>query len=101
MEGQCALVSMVHERTLGSSRLTTPPLILGGNVFGWTADAPTSLAILDAFIAGGGRMVDTADSYSSWVPGNTGGDSESIIGEWLTRRGRRDDVLVATKVGSE
>lgn len=89
------------ERRLGSSGLTTPPLILGGNVFGWTADRTTSLAILDAFVAGGGRMVDTADSYSSWVPGNSGGESETIIGEWLSARGRREDVLIATKVGAE
>jgi aryl-alcohol dehydrogenase-like predicted oxidoreductase len=88
-------------RQLGTSGLTTPPLILGGNVFGWTADRSTSLAILDAFMAGGGAMVDTADSYSSWVPGNAGGESETIIGEWLSARGRREDVLIATKVGAE
>ena len=86
---------------MGSSELSTPSLILGGNVFGWTADRATSFAVLDAFIAGGGTMVDTADSYSSWAPGNSGGESESIIGEWLATRGRRDDVLVATKVGAE
>jgi aryl-alcohol dehydrogenase-like predicted oxidoreductase len=89
------------ERTLGRSGLTTPPLILGGNVFGWTADRTASHAVLDAFVAGGGRMIDTAESYSSWVPGNTGGESESIIGEWLHARRRRDDVLIATKVGAE
>lgn len=92
---------MPSERQLGSSGLTTAPLILGGNVFGWTADRSASLAVLDAFAAGGGRMVDTADAYSSWVPGHHGGESETIIGDWLARRGRRDDVLVATKVGSE
>jgi aryl-alcohol dehydrogenase-like predicted oxidoreductase len=81
--------------------LTTPPLILGGNVFGWTADQATSFSILDAFIAGGGRMVDTADVYSAWAPGNHGGESESVIGAWLSARGRRDDVLIATKVGME
>lgn len=91
----------MNDRTLGKSGLTTPPLILGGNVFGWTADQTTSFAILDAFIAGGGRMIDTADVYSAWVPGNSGGESESIIGAWLTARGRRDDVIVATKVGGE
>lgn len=90
---------MMNERPLGDSRLTTPPLILGGNVFGWTADRQTSFAILDAFVAGGGRMIDTADVYSSWVPGNQGGESETVIGEWLAARGRRDDVLIATKVG--
>ncbi len=88
-------------RTLGASGLSTPPLILGGNVFGWTADKATSFAILDAFVRGGGTMIDTADSYSTWVAGNSGGESESIIGEWLARRGRRDDVVVATKVGGE
>ena len=88
-------------RQLGTSGLSTPSLILGGNVFGWTADRTTSFSILDAFVAGGGRMVDTADSYSSWVPGNSGGESETIIGEWLSARGRHEDVLIATKVGAE
>jgi len=92
---------MADERTLGASGLTTPALILGGNVFGWTADRPASFAILDAFVGGGGRMIDTADSYSTWVPGHGGGESESIIGAWLRQRGRRDDVLIATKVGAE
>ena len=91
----------MSERTLGASGLTTPPLILGGNVFGWTADRATSHAVLDAFVSGGGRMIDTADGYSRWVPGNVGGESETIIGEWLHARGRRDDVLIATKVGAE
>jgi aryl-alcohol dehydrogenase-like predicted oxidoreductase len=92
---------MSNDRRLGRTGLSTPPLILGGNVFGWTADQPTSAAILDAFVAGGGRMVDTADVYASWMAGNTGGESESIIGAWLTGRGRRDDVVIATKVGAE
>lgn len=92
---------MSNSRTLGNSGLTTPPLILGGNVFGWTADEAASHAVLDAFVAGGGRMVDTADSYSGWVPGNKGGESETIIGTWLAARGRRDDVLIATKVGGD
>jgi aryl-alcohol dehydrogenase-like predicted oxidoreductase len=90
---------MAEMRMLGSSGLTTPPLVLGGNVFGWTADRETSFAVLDAFFAGGGTMVDTADVYSSWVPGNKGGESETIIGEWMKARGNRDRVLVATKVG--
>jgi aryl-alcohol dehydrogenase-like predicted oxidoreductase len=90
---------MTTQRKLGDSGLTTPPLILGGNVFGWTADRAASFSVLDAFIAGGGRMIDTADVYSAWVPGNKGGESETIIGEWLATRGRRDDVLLATKVG--
>jgi aryl-alcohol dehydrogenase-like predicted oxidoreductase len=92
---------MTTQRTLGASGLTTLPLILGGNVFGWTADRAASFAVLDAFIAGGGRMIDTADVYSAWAPGNKGGESETIIGEWLAARGRRDDVLLATKVGME
>ncbi len=90
---------MTPERRLGASGLSTPPLILGGNVFGWTVDQAAAFPILDAFVAGGGRMIDTADSYSHWVPGNQGGESESIIGAWLVARGRRDDVLLATKVG--
>ena len=90
---------MPEMRKLGGSGLETPRLILGGNVFGWTADRDRSFAILDAFVAGGGNMIDTADVYSSWAPGNKGGESETIIGEWLRRRGRRDDVLIATKVG--
>ena len=88
-------------RQLGTSGLTTPPLILGSNVFGWTTDRTTSFAVLDAFVSGGGRMVDTANSYSSWVPGNSGGESETIIGEWLSARGSRHDVVIATKVGAE
>ncbi len=83
---------------LGASDLNVFPLNLGGNVFGWTADRDESFAVLDAFVAGGGNFVDTADSYSAWIPGNTGGESEVIIGEWLGRRGRRDDVVIATKV---
>ena len=90
---------MAELRSLGASGLRTPPLILGGNVFGWTADEPTSFRILDAFIAGGGTMVDTADVYAAWAPGLKGGESETVIGNWLARRGRRDDVAVATKVG--
>ena len=75
------------------------PLCLGGNVFGWTADEKTSHAMLDAFVAGGFNAIDTADVYSAWVPGNTGGDSEKVLGTWLKGRGRRDDVVIATKVG--
>ncbi|MCC2031098.1 aldo/keto reductase [Microbacterium allomyrinae] len=82
---------------IGTSSLDVLPLSLGGNVFGWTADRETSFAILDAFHAGGGNFVDTADSYSAWIDGNSGGESETIIGEWLSSRGARD-VVVATKV---
>lgn len=74
------------------------PLVLGGNVFGWTSDEATSHAVLDAFVDAGGRVIDTADAYSHWVPGNQGGESEAIIGSWLAKRGRRDDVVIATKV---
>jgi aryl-alcohol dehydrogenase-like predicted oxidoreductase len=90
---------MPDTRPLGRSGLSTPPLILGSNVFGWTVDALGAPAILDAFVHGGGRMIDTADVYSAWVPGNSGGESERIIGSWLARRGRRDDVVIATKIG--
>ena len=86
-------------RTLGGSDLGTPRLALGGNVFGWTASGEEAFAILDRFVAAGGTMIDTADVYSSWVPGHQGGESETLLGEWLKRRGRRDDVLIATKVG--
>jgi aryl-alcohol dehydrogenase-like predicted oxidoreductase len=87
------------KRRLGSSDLQIAPLVLGGNVFGWTADRAASFAVLDAFVAGGGTMIDTADVYSAWVPGHQGGESERMIGEWLAASGKRDDVLIATKVG--
>ena len=83
---------------IGHSELDVFPLALGGNVFGWTADRDESFAVLDAFRAGGGDFIDTADSYSAWVPGHTGGESETIIGEWLASRGVASDVVVATKV---
>lgn len=86
-------------RRLGRSDLATPRLVLGGNVFGWTATGEEAFAILDRFAEAGGVMIDTADVYSAWVPGHKGGESERLIGEWLRRRGRRDDVLIATKVG--
>ena len=89
---------MTH-RPLGRSGLSIAPLMLGGNVFGWTADEATSHAILDAFVAGGFNAIDTADVYSGWVPGHKGGESETVIGTWLKARGRRDDVVIATKVG--
>jgi aryl-alcohol dehydrogenase-like predicted oxidoreductase len=85
-------------RTLGSTSLSISELCLGGNVFGWTADEAESLAVLDAYAEQGGNFIDTADTYSSWVPGHEGGESEAIIGAWLRRRGRRDDVVIATKV---
>jgi len=86
-------------RRLGSTDLKIAPLVLGGNVFGWTADKAASFAVLDAFVAGGGTMIDTADMYSSWVDGHEGGESETMIGDWLRTSGRRDHVLIATKVG--
>ncbi|MGK3936820.1 aldo/keto reductase [Streptomyces caeruleatus] len=89
---------MTSLRKLGSSGLEVFPLSLGGNVFGWTADEAASFAVLDAYTAAGGNFLDTADSYSAWVDGNSGGESETIIGKWLASRGNRDDVLIATKV---
>jgi aryl-alcohol dehydrogenase-like predicted oxidoreductase len=86
-------------RELGRSGLQVAPLALGGNVFGWTADEKTSFAVLDAFVDGGFNLIDTADVYSRWAPGHTGGESESVIGRWLKAGGRRDRVLIATKVG--
>lgn len=91
----------MHQRELGHSGLRITPLMLGGNVFGWTADQAASFRILDAFVAGGGNAIDTADGYSVWVPGHQGGESETIIGQWLKQRGRRDDIVIATKVGWE
>jgi aryl-alcohol dehydrogenase-like predicted oxidoreductase len=88
-------------RQLGRSDLRIAPLMLGGNVFGWNVDEPTSFAILDAFVDLGFNAVDTADSYSRWVSGHTGGESETIIGKWLKTSGKRDKVVIATKVGAD
>ena len=85
-------------RPLGRSGLEVQPLALGGNVFGWTVDEPAAFAILDAFVDAGLDLIDTADSYSAWVPGNSGGESETIIGRWLAQGGKRDRVVIATKV---
>jgi aryl-alcohol dehydrogenase-like predicted oxidoreductase len=85
-------------RTLGSSDFSVFPLCLGGNVFGWTSDVAQSEAVLDAYVTGGGNFVDTADAYSAWKEGNVGGESEAIIGAWMSARGNRPDVIVATKV---
>ncbi|MEU6664297.1 aldo/keto reductase [Streptomyces sp. NPDC046821] len=90
---------MTSLRKLGSSDLEVFPLALGGNVFGWTADEAQSFAVLDAYVAAGGNFVDSADMYSSWIPGNKGGESETVLGKWLAARGNRSDVVVATKVG--
>ncbi|MEU2859938.1 aldo/keto reductase [Streptomyces mirabilis] len=91
---------MTSLRKLGSSDLEVFPLSLGGNVFGWTADEAQSFAVLDAYTAGGGNFVDTADGYSAWIPGHTGGESETIIGKWFATRGNRSDVVLATKVST-
>src|SRR4051794_25587616 len=91
----------MEKRRLGNSGLSVAPLAFGGNVFGWTADEPTSFRLLDAFVAEGFNLVDTADVYSRWVPGNQGGESETIIGSWLKGGGKREDVLIATKVGMD
>jgi aryl-alcohol dehydrogenase-like predicted oxidoreductase len=91
----------MQRRKLGSTGFEVAPLAFGGNVFGWTADEPTSFRLLDAFVAAGGNLIDTADSYSRWVPGHQGGESEAIIGRWIAQRGRHDDVVIATKVGSD
>ncbi len=89
-------------RRLGRTGLSIAPLVFGGNVFGWTADEKTSFTLLDAFFDAGFNTVDTADAYSTWVPGNRGGESETIIGKWLKRSGRsRDSAIIITKVGSE
>ncbi|MFD8548621.1 aldo/keto reductase [Streptomyces sp. NPDC059649] len=85
-------------RALGS--LSVSPLCLGGNVFGWTADEAESFAVLDAYVAGGGNFIDTADVYSAWAPGNKGGESETVLGNWLASRGNREDIVIATKVGA-
>jgi aryl-alcohol dehydrogenase-like predicted oxidoreductase len=92
----------VIKKKLGRSGLEVAPFALGGNVFGWTADQAASFQVLDAFVAAGFNLIDTANSYSSWIPGNKGGESETIIGSWLRQRpGMRQKVLIATKVGAD
>ena len=91
----------MERHKLGRTPFSVAPLAFGGNVFGWTADEKTSFALLDAFVDAGGNLIDTANSYSRWVPGHSGGESETIIGRWIARRGRHDDVVIATKVGSD
>lgn len=90
----------MNKTTIGASKIEISPLALGGNVFGWTADRDTSFEVLDAFLTGGGDFIDTADGYSHWAPGNGGGESETIIGEWVSARGNRDEVVIATKVST-
>jgi aryl-alcohol dehydrogenase-like predicted oxidoreductase len=90
----------MRKRRLDRSGITVPPVIFGGNVFGWTADRATSFRLLDALVDAGLNAIDTTDVYSTWVEGHPGGESETIIGEWLSARpGRRDSVVILTKVG--
>jgi aryl-alcohol dehydrogenase-like predicted oxidoreductase len=89
------------KRKFGKSDLEVAPLMFGGNVFGWTADEATSFKLLDEFVGAGFNFIDTADVYSKWAPGNSGGESEAIIGKWLKQSGKRDQVVIATKVGME
>ena len=89
----------MQKRKLGNSGLEVSPLAFGGNVFGWTADEQTSFKLLDGFVDAGLNLVDTAESYSHWVPGNKGGESETIIGKWFKKSGKRDQVVLATKAG--
>jgi aryl-alcohol dehydrogenase-like predicted oxidoreductase len=91
----------MQTRALGTSGLKIVPLVLGGNVFGWTIDEAQSFKVLDAFIDRGFNCIDTADVYSAWVPGHAGGESETILGRWFARSGKRDKVILATKVGME
>jgi aryl-alcohol dehydrogenase-like predicted oxidoreductase len=91
---------IMQMRPLGRSGLSIAPLVLGGNVFDWTADGSNSFAILDAFVGAGFNCIDTADVYSRWVPGHVGGESEVVIGDWLNARGGRDKVIIATKFGA-
>ncbi|PUZ26717.1 Predicted oxidoreductase [Chitinophaga costaii] len=91
----------MEKRTLGKSALQLAPIAFGGNIFGWTADASTSFTLLDAFTDAGFNFIDTADSYSSWVYGHKGGESETIIGQWLKKSGKRDQVIIATKTGAK
>ena len=91
----------MQKRRLGNSSLQISPLVFGGNVFGWTADEAMSFRLLDGFVAAGFDCIDTADVYSKWVPGNKGGESETIIGKWLKLRGGRSKLVIATKVGIE
>ena len=91
----------MEQRQLGRSGIAIPPLVFGGNVFGWSADAATSFKLLDALVDGGLNAIDTADMYSTWAPGHTGGESETIIGDWLASRGGRDKLVIMTKVGMD
>lgn len=89
----------MKKATLGRSEIVIAPLVFGGNVFGWTADEARSFELLDHFVERGFNAIDTADSYSAWAPGLSGGESETVLGKWLAQRGRRDDIVLMTKVG--
>jgi len=91
----------MEKRILGKTDLNIAPIVFGGNVFGWTIDEQKSFEILDHFIESGFNFIDTADVYSRWVPGNKGGESETIIGNWLKKSNKRQEVIIATKVGSD
>ena len=91
----------MQKRPLGRTGVNVAPFAFGGNVFGWTVDEAMSFRLLDAFVDAGFNLIDTADSYSRWAPGHQGGESETIIGNWIAKRGRHDDVVIATKVGSD
>ncbi|MEP6677265.1 MAG: aldo/keto reductase [Ferruginibacter sp.] len=91
----------MNKRRIGNSDLNVAPLAFGGNVFGWTIDEPTSFQLLDAFVGNGFNFIDTADVYSTWVPGNKGGESETIIGNWMKKNNNRDKIVIATKVGGD
>lgn len=91
----------MNRRPLGNTGFAVAPIAFGGNVFGWTVDEKMSFRLLDAFVDAGFNLIDTADSYSRWVPGHHGGESETIIGHWIAARGHHDDVVIATKVGSD
>lgn len=91
----------MQKRRLGRTDLRIAPLVFGGNVLGWTVDEKSSFDLLDRFAGAGFNTIDTADSYSNWVPGNSGGESETIIGKWMKQRGNRDRIVIVTKVGSD
>jgi len=91
----------MEKRKLGNTLIEVAPLAFGGNVFGFTIDEQTSFRLLDAFVDEGFNLIDTSDSYSRWSPGNKGGESETIIGNWLKKSGKQDKVVIATKVGSD
>jgi len=95
----CEEAMAMQTRRLGRSDISVAPWCFGGNVLGWTADEKTSFELLDAFVSAGFDFIDTADVYSNWVPGHAGGESETVIGNWLAARGNRDKVVIATKVG--